>query len=425
VSNLIQIPQKILDAFQKCITGIIYYLILYGGRGSGKSQSIARILLYEASKNKLRILCCREVQNSIKDSVHTLLKDIINENDYYQQFYRITENEIIGTNGSQFIFRGLKKETAGSIKSLEGVNICWVEEAQYISRFSLDILIPTIRNDNSLVIFSMNPFNQDDPVYVDYVLSERLDLIKCECNFTENPFITKKLLNDMNWDKTHDMDKFNHIWMGKTVKHSDTQIFKGRWIVDDFITPGYVDFYHGIDWGFANDPNVLIRCYIDKKTLWIDQEIYQVNMQLENIPEEFNKIDTFRKWGAIADNARPETIAFMNNKGYSIRPCTKWAGCIEDRIEIVKGSFDQIVIHSRCKNTIFEFMNYSYKTDRLTGKILPIIVDKHNHCIDAIFYALDDIIINYGQTLLISDVKINIEDETDSRYVIREKEFQY
>jgi phage terminase large subunit len=421
--NQIKIPQKHLDAFRTCVQGFIFNLVFFGGRGSAKSESVARLLLHEATRNPLRILCCREIQNSIEDSVYALLERLINENEHYQKFFTLTKTEITGINGSSFRFKGLKKETVGSVKSVDKVDICWIEEAQFISRHSLDTLMPTIRDDGSLVIFTMNPTNDDDPVYVDYVLTERADTVRCEVNIFDNPFRTKRLINDMEWDKAHDIDKYNHIWLGQTVKHSDAQIFKGRWIIDDFKTPEYVDFYHGIDWGFANDPNVLVRCFIDKGSLYIDQEVGRIQMQLEDIPFEFDTIPTFHKWGAIADNARPETISFMQNKGYNIRACTKWAGCVEDRIEIVKGAFERIVIHARCKETAYEFRNYSYKTDRLTGKILPIIVDKNNHYIDAIFYALDDIIRNNGQSVIVSDGKVR--GEIDKNYIIQEERFKY
>lgn len=394
----ITIPQKILQAFKifnRC-------LVLYGGRGSGKSQSVARILLYEAYKNKLRILCCREVQISIADSVHSLLRDIINENEYYQKFFIITENSIKGANGSQFLFKGLKKETAGSIKSLEGVDICWIEEAQFISQYSLDILIPTIRKPNSRIIFTMNPTNDDDPVYETYVKNERIDTVRCEVNFDSNPFFPDVLKNEMEWDRSHNIDKYNHIWQGQTTKHSDAQIFKGKWIVDRFETPE-IDFYHGADWGFANDPTALVRTFIKDNNLYIDNEIGGIGVELDDIAKLFEQIETSKKWQIYADSSRPETISHIKRKGFKIDPCDKWQGSVEDGIEFLK-NFDKIIIHERCKNTIYEFKNYSYKTDKLTGKITPNIIDKDNHYIDAIRYACNDLIKNKYRVLQSSGI---------------------
>ncbi len=383
----VQIPQKILQAIQKTKRNIV----LYGGRGSAKSQSVARILLAESYQNKIRILCCREVQNSIADSVHSLLKDVINECNEYQKFFKITDKEIIGNNGSQFIFKGLKKETAGSIKSIEGVNVCWIEEAQYISRFSLNILIPTIRKENSKIIFTMNPTNEDDPVYIDYVLPEREDTVKCLVNWNDNPFFPEVLRFEKDYDKLHDTDKYNHVWEGLTVKHSESQIFKGKWIIDDFKTPENIVFYHGADWGFANDATCMIRCFIKDECLYVDKEVYGVGIELDDIYKEFDKIETSRKWVIYADNSRPETISYIARQGYKIKPCNKWQGSIEDGIEYIK-KFRKIIIHSECKNMIYEMKTYCYKTDKLTGKILPIIIDANNHCIDALRYALNDLI---------------------------------
>jgi phage terminase large subunit len=372
---IIQIPKKIQQTIQKTKRN----LVLYGGRGSAKSQSIARILLAEARQSKLRILCCREVQNSIADSVHSLLKDIINEYEEFQNFFHITDKEITGANGSQFIFRGLKKETAGSIKSIEGIDICWIEEAQFISRHSLGILVPTIRKENSKIIYTMNPTNNDDPVYVDYVLIDREDTVKCEVNYYDNAFFPNVLKKEMEWDRSHDTDKYNHIWLGKTVKHSEAQIFKDKWIIDNFETPENMVFYHGADFGFANDASTLIRCYIKDNCLWIDYEVYGIGIEIDDLSKAYDIIPTSRQWKIYGDNSRPETISYLKRQGFNIQSCDKWQGCIEDRIAYIK-NFDKIIVHERCKHTQDEFRLYSYKTDRQTGIILPIVEDKNNHC---------------------------------------------
>ncbi len=394
----IQIPKKIQIAVQQ----LKRYLVLYGGRGSGKSRNIALILLLEAYYSPLRILCCREIQNSIADSVHSLLVDLINSYTEFQQFFHITDKEIKGLNGSQFIFKGLKKETAGSIKSIEGVDLCWIEESQYISRHSLDILVPTIRKEKSKIIFTMNPTNDDDPIYVDYVLQEREDTVKCEMNWNDNPFFPNILKKEMEWDRSHDADKFNHIWLGKTVKHSEAQIFKGKWIIDNFETPENVTFYFGSDFGFANDATTLIRSFIKDNCLYIDYEFYGVGIEIDETVQAYDSIPESRKWKIYGDNSRPETISYLKRQGFNIYPCDKWAGCVEDRIAYAK-NFDKIIIHERCKHTQDEFRLYCYKTDRLTGSILPIIEDKNNHCIDGFFYGLNDFIKNKRRVLNVSN----------------------
>jgi len=389
----IQIPEKIYKALS--ITGRT--LCLYGGRGSAKSESVARVLLFEGDKSPKRILCCREYQNSIADSVHSLLKDLILECEFDN--YIVTEKYIKHKNGTEFLFRGLKKESVSSIKSLNKISICWVEEAQYISRQSLDILIPTIREDNSKIIFTMNPENEDDPVYDDYVLEDMDDVIKCNVNWNDNPWFPEVLRNKMEWDRANDIDKYNHIWCGQCLKHSAAQIFRSKWVVYEFDSPNikFDEVYFGADWGFANDPTCLIRCFIRENTLFIDYEAWGIGVELDKVPgkvsveELFEQIEGSRKFMIKADNSRPETISYVGRKGFRIKGAKKWQGSVEDGISFLR-SFDKIVIHPRCTHTIDEFKLYSYKVDPKTDEVLPIIVDKHNHLCDSLRYSMDGMV---------------------------------
>jgi len=378
----IEIPEIILQAFRKKAT----YYVTYGGRAGAKSESIGRILLIEAQKKKHTIMCCREFQASIKDSVHSLLKYIIAL--YDMKGFTITETEIKHENGSRFIFRGLKKESVGSIKSIPNISIAWLEEAQYISRESLDILIPTIRNENSIVIFSLNPETELDPVYNDFVLTERNDTVKCFINYLDNPFVTKKTINDAEYDKKNDIEKYNHIWLGQTKKVSDAVIFKNRYIVESFETPKDAVFYYGADFGDV-DPNTLIKMFIKDKILYIDSEMYEVNQKLEDMKDAYLKILGNDREVIRGDNARPETIKYLQRQGINIVGENKLQ--INDGIAYLK-NFQKIVIHQRCKNTAYEVSVYSKVSDRQTGLITEKIIDKNNHCIDAIRYGLKPLI---------------------------------
>jgi phage terminase large subunit len=383
----IKIPQKILDAARNTKR----ILCLYGGRGGAKSESIGRLLLYEGNQSAKRILCCREFQSSIADSVHSLLKDLILEYDFKD--YIVTDKYIAHKNGTEFLFRGLKKESVSGIKSLNKISICWVEEAQYISRKSLNILMPTIREHNSKIIFTLNPENETDPVYEDYILKNNPDVYKCLVNYDDNKWFPNELRRQMEWHRENDIDTYYHIWEGKCQKFSDAQIFKGKYVIDDFESPNikYDQVNLGADWGFANDPTCLVRCFIKENMLFIDYESGGVGIELDEIPAVFDQIEGSRKFWIKADSSRPETISYIKNKGFNIKPAEKWPGSVEDGIAFLK-SFDKIVIHPRCKHTIDEFKLYSYKTDPKTGEILPIIVDKHNHYIDAIRYSQDGMI---------------------------------
>jgi len=379
-----EIPSKLLPIF----TNKKRYTVIYGGRGSSKSWTVADFLILMCRGNAYRVLCAREIQNSIKDSVHKLLSDRIA---YFglESFFEITENSIKGKNGSEFLFKGLLRNE-NSLKSIEGIDYCWIEEAHSVSRKSLNVLIPTIRKPGSQIIFTYNPTNETDPVHVDYTLADRDDTLKIEINYADNPFFPDVLRQEMEYDKRVDYDKYLHIWCGQTAKHSHSQIFYGKWRVDNFESPENAMYYYGADWGFSQDPTTLIRCFIDKKTLYIDYEAYGVGIDIDLTPKLFDSVPGCRKNQIIADSARPETISYMSKQGFRIVGAKKGKGSVEDGIQKIRG-FENIIIHERCTHTKDEFRTYCYKTDPLTGIISTVIEDKNNHIIDALRYALENI----------------------------------
>ena len=368
------------------------YKVFYGGRGSAKSWSVARALLLKGYERKLRILCTREIQKSIGQSVHKLLCDTI-EALKFSGFYHITKEGIVGNNGTEFLFKGLRFNPI-EIKSTEGVDICWVEEAQAVSAESWDILIPTIRKADSEIWITFNPENNDDPTFQRFVVSPYPDAYVRKVNYNENPFFPETAKKEMEWTRQRDYESYLHIWEGEVRKHSNAVIFAGRFRVEEFDTPKDARFYHGADWGFATDPSCLVRCFIKDRTIYIDREAWGVGVDLDETPALFDIIETARKWPIKADNARPETISFMRRRGFNISAAKKWQGSIEDGIEFLK-SYD-IVIHPRCRHTIDEFNHYSYKVDKQTGEVLPIVVDSFNHIIDATRYALSDLMRGRG-----------------------------
>ena len=368
------------------------YKVFYGGRGSGKSWSAARALLLLGYDRPLRILCAREIQRSISDSVHKLLSEQI-DSIGLTGFYTITRDAIRGANGTEFIFKGLRMNTQ-EIKSTEGIDICWVEEAAAVSADSWDVLIPTIRKPNSEIWLTFNPLDEADPTFQRFILNAPDDAYVRKVNFDENPAFPAVLEKEREWLKSRDYESYLHIWEGEVRKHSNAVIFAGRFRVEEFETPKDARFYHGADWGFATDPSCLVRCFIKDRTIYIDREAWGVGVDLDETPALFDTIDTARKWPIKADNARPETISFMRRRGFNISAAKKWQGSIEDGIEFLK-SYD-IVIHPRCRHTIDEFNHYSYKVDKQTGEVLPIVVDSFNHIIDATRYALSDLMRGRG-----------------------------
>ena len=187
--------------------------LLVGGRGSAKSESVGRYLLLCGKEQPVNVLCCREFQTSIKQSVHSLLAGLISEMGLSSD-YRVLETEIQGRNGTKFIYAGVKNNIA-SIKSMYNIKHCWGEEAQTFSENSLDILIPTIRAEDSEIIFTMNPILPTDPVYERYVLNTSPDCIVMKANYDQNPFFPDVLEKDRLRDLARDPVTYRNIWLGE------------------------------------------------------------------------------------------------------------------------------------------------------------------------------------------------------------------
>jgi len=362
------------------------YKVYYGGRGGAKSWAFARALILKAYKNPLRILCAREFQNSIADSVHKLLADQTGALGL-TAFFKVTQTSIVSAAGAEFIFKGLR-HNINEIKSFEGIDLCWVEEAQRVSAESWDVLIPTIRKDGSEIWISFNPDGPEDPTYRRFVLNPPPSAIVAKVGWEDNPWFPAPLRAEMEYCRASDPDAYAHIWGGEPKRLTEACVFRGRFRVEAFETPLDARFFHGADWGFSQDPTVLIRAFAKGDLLYVDQETYGIGVELDEIPQLFDAVPTARTWPIKADCARPETISHVCRRGFNITAAKKWSGSVEDGLTVLKG-FAAIVVHERCRHTAEEMRLYSYKVDRITGDVLPVLVDAHNHCIDALRYALD------------------------------------
>jgi phage terminase large subunit len=368
------------------------YKSAYGGRGRGASWSFARVLVTKASYEKKRILCTREYQNSIKDSVYKILVDqiaLLGLSDYYN----INKTEITSRIGSEFLFKGLQHPL--EIKSIEGIDIVWLEEAQNVSEESWRFLIPTIRKEGSEIWLSWNTGKVDDPTYIRFVINKPEDCIAKLLTYKDNPNFPEVLKKEMEHDKKVDYDAYMHIWEGLPLKLSEALVFKNKFIVEDFDSPFDAKYYYGADWGFANDPIALVRSFIIGDELYIDYEACGVGVEFEEIPQLFDSVPGSRDHEIPADSSRPETISYVKRQGFSVKACRKVAttkaGFVQDGISFMR-KFRKIHIHTRCKHTKDEFEHYSFKTDKKTGEILPILLDSFNHVIDALRYSLEDLI---------------------------------
>jgi len=369
------------------------YKVAYGGRGSSKSWGFARALIARSMQKKTRVLCTREIQKSIRDSVHRLLGDQI-ESLGLGAYFQILQTEIRGPHGSQFLFAGLANTTIESIKSFEGVDVCWVEEAQTVSERSWEILIPTIRAAKSEIWVSFNPSEESDPTYQRFVQSPPPDAVVARVNWEDNPWFPAELAQEKDYLYSIDPEAAAHVWGGECRRVTDAQVLRGRYCVESFDPrPDLWDGpYQGIDFGFATDPSVLVRCWVFERRLYVEHEAYGLGVEIDHLPALFDAIPEARKHLSRADNSRPETISYLVRVGYNAAPCRKWSGSVEDGVEHMR-SYEQIVIHPRCVHTAEEARLWSYKTDRLTGQVQPVLLDLHNHCMDALRYALEPVML--------------------------------
>ncbi len=206
------------------LDSVYRYKVMYGGRGSAKSWTVARKLILKCTEKPLLILCTRELQKSIKQSVHRLLRgqiELLNLN----SFFTITESSIKGANGSEFIFLGVKHNTE-EIKSTEGVDICWIEEGHSLSEDSWDIIDPTIRKEGSEIWITFNTRFKFDHIYKMFVVDKPPpNSWVCKINHGDNPYFTEVLRNQMLQTKKTDYEKYLYVWKGELKQLATGAIF--------------------------------------------------------------------------------------------------------------------------------------------------------------------------------------------------------
>lgn len=376
-----------------------------GGRGSGKSRSFAKLAVVRASRERLRILCCRELQSSIKESVHKLLCDTIHELGL-DRFFRITDTSIKSWTGSEFIFKGLRNNY-NEIKSLEGIDIAWLEEGEGVSQQSLDVLIPTIRKEGSEIWVSYNPETKDSPCDKTFITFAHPDSVIIDLNWRDNYWFPDVLKHEKDLCKIVDFEKYLWVWEGQYKKYAQDVIFRDKVQVDcDFITPEDIKkFYYGLDFGFSVDPLSAHRMWEkqdgDFTDLYIDYEVYGLGIELDQMHEKLiNGLPLLLRNRIMADSARPDTISFLRrsfSKGSKLYPgincvgAEKKKGSLEDGIDFLR-SYRNIYIHRRCPGAKDDYQNYRWARDAKTQEILNEPVDKANHTPDDNRYALEPLI---------------------------------
>ncbi|WP_274371518.1 PBSX family phage terminase large subunit [Morganella morganii] len=410
------LPAKLVPVFAK---ENVRYRGAWGGRGSAKTRTFAlmsAVRAYQAAEQGLRgvILCGREFMNSLEESSMEEVKQAIRSVPWLNDYFDIGEKYIrTRCRRVSYVFCGLR-HNLDSIKSKARILLAWVDEAESVSDTAWKKLRPTVREADSEIWVTWNPEKSGSATDKRFRINPPKNSIIVEMNYSDNPWFPDVLEEERREDLvTLDPADYAWIWEGEYLENSEKQVLAGRYEIKPFQDDLWQKadrLLFGADFGFAQDPNTLIRMFILDKCLYIEHEVYGVGIELNDMwkfyagrdgatnnqinewsvldDRKFPGIPESRKWAIKADCSRPETISHIKGQGFNISAAKKWQGSVEDGITFLRG-FKQIIIHPRCKETAKEARLYSYKTDRITGEILPIIEDKNNHCWDAVRYGLD------------------------------------
>lgn len=415
---------KVIPKLKPIYAALQRYIVMYGGRGGGKSFETARLIIIRMimSDYPMRILCCREIQKSIKESVYILLVQAIYDlglQDEFEILSSTIRSKRIYDRGlkSEVFFNGIKNNIY-EIKSMANVDICWVEEAANVSQESWDILLPTIRKEGSQMILTFNPTEMDAPTHKMFVTTDipESERLLININYWDNPFISDTLLKEMERMKAADYERYLHHWEGQPLTLSNAVIFKGKFRVAEleeeyfisqksiFYKGKLVQYKYGMDFGFSTDPFACVECFMQDGKIYITRELYWHGMENVDIIPMLEKtmpeLVTERR-RVYADSAYPATISQLSKiqihptgtrlEPLNIQPAVKGKGSVEEGINWLKGF--EIIVDPKCKNMIYELSNYKYKTDKDTGEIIPLPEDKNNHLIDSLRYSFNEEIV--------------------------------
>lgn len=390
----IELPPKLLPVFD----GSARYRGAYGGRGSGKTRSFAlmtavKAYSYATSGKSGVILCAREFMNSLEESSMEEVKQAIRGVPWLNAFFDIGEKYIRTKDRRiSYVFCGLR-HNLDSIKSKARILLAWIDEAESVSEMAWRKLTPTVRGDDESEIWvTWNPEVRGSATDKRLRINPPDRAKIAELNYQDNPWFPRVLEENRQSDRERlDDNAYAWIWDGAYLENSEKQVLNGKYEVLDFDQELWLKadrLLFGADFGFASDPSTLIRSFILDSDLYIEYEAWGVAVELDALAMFYDEVPEARRWPIKADNSRPETISYLRRQGFNIGPAAKWNGSVEDGISHLRG-FRRIYIHPRCKKTLEEARLYSYKVDRNTGDILPVIADDWNHCWDAVRYSLD------------------------------------
>ena len=359
---------------------------VYGGRFSLKSHTVARFLLIRARQEKTRVACFREFQNSISESSYQLLADLIKQ--YELTDFELTNNSIVNTiNGSDFLFRGLWNNEQ-SIKSIEGIDIAWVEEAQTVSTNSIEVLTPTVRKPGSQIIYTYNRLMEDDPVHTRLVNEGRPNTLIINVNYDiaiKYGMMPDVVRLEMEDDKERRPSLYRHKWLGEP-NSPEQRIYKEWTVVDDIPREARLE-RAWLDYGYSNDPTAIGEMYYCNGALYLDEVLYQKGLSNKQIADVL--INRPRKVPVVADSAEPKSNDELRSYGITIIDAEKGKDSVNNGIAQVQEQ--QIFVTRRSANIIKESKSYMWlkdKNDRIINEPSPIF----NHHMDGIRYAVRSLI---------------------------------
>ena len=357
---------------------------VYGGRFSLKSHTVARFLLIMARKEKTRVACFREFQNSIVESSHQLLADLINK--YELREFEVTNNAIVNKlNGSDFLFKGLYHNEQ-SIKSIEGIDIAWVEEAQTVSKESLEVLTPTVRKPGSRIVYTYNRLLEDDPVHQRLVIEGRPNTLIINVNYDialKYNMMPESIRLEMEDDKQRRPALFRHKWLGEP--NSLERKIYSEWRFIDEIPYGARLERTWVDFGYTNDPTAVGRVWYCDGSWLLEETLYSKGLSNKQIADHLLSLPKPQTL-IIADSAEPKSIDELRSYGLNVTPCEKGKDSVRNGIQLVQ---DQTIsVLKASQNIIKEYKNYLWMMDK-NGKIInepdPVCEDHH---MDGLRYAL-------------------------------------
>jgi phage terminase large subunit len=398
----IRYPQKLEPSFFNTSSNRYDTIVWHGGRGSAKSEALVLLGVVESFVDDGVILCAREIQKSISDSLYASIVAKITELNLQDKF-NINQSEIINLDtGAKFIFYGLKTNV-NSLKSIKNLRVILVDEAENVSQNSWDIIRPTPRYRNTRLYVVFNPRFETDPTYKEFVTNADENTLVTKINWRDNPWFPPSLERQRQRSLKGDIGKYNWIWEGDFLKISEKSVLGRQLSVDYFdIDESYGDPLIGIDWGFSGDPNVIVECYHRGNVLYLRKCGIKLRVPLRTTADWLKtKVPNVAFYPSRADCARPETINLVAEDLRLVKACSKWAGSIEDGVSLMQ-TFDKIIIHPKCGATqdeqeeiIAELYGYSYKVtnkDTPQQDVTAVIDDKSNNVADAIRYAIEPLI---------------------------------